>query len=228
VILITATIGTTVAFSGTFNNPNNMAIMAQGLVVGSGVFGGPFGKTLVNGGAFLGEAQIGSSLYVLDATFSGAPGEGLGFLGSSFHGFSAPGMSAKEALMWRNVTLENGAVLNLDGASVGVLFDDPHSWPAPGKLILDGLSYQRLPDTRSRLRWLALQPEYHPQPYRQLAKVLREQGDEQGAIAVLVASEDLRYAGYGRARALWGDFLNATIATDTGRCGLSDGLCSSS
>jgi len=211
VILITATIGTSVLFSGTFNNPNNMAIMAQGLVVGSGVFGGLFGKTRVNGGAFLGEAQIGSSLYVLDATFSGAPGEGLGFLGSSFHGFSAPGMSAKEALFWRNVTLENGAVLNLDGASVGVLFDDPHSWPAPGKLILDGFSYKRLPDTRSRLRWLALQPEYHPQPYRQLAKVLREQGDEEGAIAVLVTSEDLRYASYSRASALWGGFLNATI-----------------
>ena len=29
--------------------------------------------------------------------------------------------------------------------------------------------------------------------------------------AMLVASEDLRYASYGRASALWGDFLNATI-----------------
>ena len=105
----------------------------------------------------------------------------------------------------------SGAVLNLEGASVGVLFYDPHSWPAPGKLILDGSSYKRLPDTRSRLHWLALQPEYHPQPYRQLAKVLREQGDEEGAIAVLVTSQDLRYASYGRASALWGGFLNATI-----------------
>jgi hypothetical protein len=210
--LITATIGTSVVFSGTFNNPNNMAIIGAGVAVASDVFFGAFfGKIRVNGGAFLGEAQIGRSVYVQDATFSGAPSEGLGFLGSTFHGFSVPGTSAKEALIWRNVALENGAVLNLDGASVGVLFDDPHSWPTPGKLIVDGFKYERLPDTRSRLRWLALQPEYHPQPYRQLAKVLRDQGDEEGAIAVLVASEDLRYASYGRASALWGDFLNVTI-----------------
>ena len=129
-----------------------------------------------------------------------------------FYGFNALGMSAK-ILVWQNVALEDGAVLNLDGASVGVLFDDPHSWPAPGKLSLDGFTYEHLgvADAPSRLRWLSLQAVYHPQPYRQLAKVLREEGDEEGAVAVLVASENLRYAGYGRASALWGGFLNATI-----------------
>jgi hypothetical protein len=42
--LITATIGKSVVFSGTFNNPNSIAINAQGLVVASGVlFGSIFG-----------------------------------------------------------------------------------------------------------------------------------------------------------------------------------------
>ena len=213
--LITTTIGTSVAFSGTFNNPNNIAIMAQGLVVASEVFfGGLFGKIHVNGSVVIGDARVGGAMVVQDATFSGAPTAMV--VGPSPaqgpFGFLAPGMSAK-SLVWQNVALENGAVLNLDGASVGSLFDDPHSWPAPGKLSLDGFTYEHLgvADAPSRLRWLALQPEYHPQPYRQLAKVLREEGDEEGAIAVLVASEDLRYASHGRASALWGDFLNATI-----------------
>ena len=209
--LITATIGTSLVFSGTFNNPNNIAIMAQGLAVTSEVFfGGIFGKIHVNGSVVLGSARVGATVFVQHATFSGAYNGNFPI--PFAHGFDALGMSARR-LVWQNVALENGAVLNLDGASVGSLLDDPHSWPAPGKLSLDGFTYEHLAvaDAPSRLRWLALQPEYHPQPYRQLAKVLREQGDEEGAIAVLVASEDLRHASYGRASALWGGFLNATI-----------------
>lgn len=209
--LITTTIGTSVVFSGTFNNPNNIAIMAHGLVVASEVFfGGIGGKIHVNGSAVISDARVGAGVFVQDATFAGAYNGNFPILFA--HGFDASGMSAK-SLVWQNVTLENGAVLDLDGASVGSLLDDPHSWPAPGKLSLDGFTYEHLgvADAPLRLRWLALQAAYHPQPYRQLAKVLREEGDEEGAITVLVASEDLRYASHGRASALWGDFLDATI-----------------
>ena len=62
-----------------------------------------------------------------------------------------------------------------------------------------------------RLRWLALQPEFHQQPYRQLAKVLEESGDDTGAMQVLIAKEDLRYARYGSLGRLWGDFLRDTV-----------------
>jgi hypothetical protein len=44
-------------------------------------------------------------------------------------------------------------------------------------------------DARSRLKWIALQSEFKPQPYRQLAKVLGEGGDEEGAKAVLTEME---------------------------------------
>ena len=213
--LITATIGTSVVFSGTFNNLNNAAIEAAGITVARQVFFGSFfGKIRVEGSIIMSEAHVATSIYVEDATFSGAPTEvhaSHGPLGLPVNGFNAQGLTAKEALVWRNVTLENGAVLNLDGASVGVFFDDQHSCPAPGKLIIDGYRNELLPDTRSRLKMLALQTEFHLQPYRQLAKVLRDQGDEEGATSVLIAAEDRRYASYGRASALWGDFLNATI-----------------
>ena len=56
-----------------------------------------------------------------------------------------------------------------------------------------------------------MQPDFHTQPYRQLAKVLRDSGDDAGATEVLIEMEDRRYAGYGRTDAWLGAFLNATI-----------------
>ncbi len=214
--LITATIGKSLTLSGTFNNPRNYAIIAAGLVTASDVFFGGFvGKIHVYGSVVLLGARVGGAMVVQDATFSGAPTPielGGPSPARGFFGFLALGMSAK-IFFWQNVVLENGAALNLDGASVESLLDDPLSWPAPGKLSVDGFTYEHLgvADAPSRLRWLSLQAVYHPQPYRELAKVLREEGDEEGAVAVLVASEDLRYASHGRASALWGGFLNATI-----------------
>jgi len=91
-------------------------------------------------------------------------------------------------------------------------------------LLIDGFSYGAMGgtfaffpglkspiDAPSRLRWLALQPGFHPQPYRQLAKVLRENGDEPGAKRVLIAAEDERYRQYGWAGAILGGFLKKTI-----------------
>src|SRR5262249_18473496 len=58
----------------------------------------------------------------------------------------------------------------------------------------------------------ALQPPgFHLQPYRQLAKVLREGGDEPGRIQVLIAEEDARYRQFGLLRRFTGAFLKATI-----------------
>lgn len=111
--------------------------------------------------------------------------------------------------------------MNLADATVGILNDDSRSWPAPGKLQLGGFTYtelvgfasdgQSLLDAPSRLRWLALQPHFNAQTYRQLAKVLRDSGDDTGASEVLIVAENRRYAGYGCAAALLGWFLNLTI-----------------
>ena len=72
--LITVTISRSLQLSGTFNNPNNVAIIAGGLVVASDVFfGSIFGKIHVNGSASLPGARVGGNLIVQDATFSGGP-----------------------------------------------------------------------------------------------------------------------------------------------------------
>jgi hypothetical protein len=66
-------------------------------------------------------------------------------------------------------------------------------------------------DASSRLRWLALQPEFHPQPYRQLAKVLRANGDDAGAVNVLIAEQDARFQNSPLIRRIWAGFLKTTV-----------------
>jgi len=76
---------------------------------------------------------------------------------------------------------------------VSALSDDPDSWPSRGNLFVDGFTYERIAsgptDAMSRLNWLDRQQTFKPQPYRQLAKALRELGDDNGQREVLVEME---------------------------------------
>jgi hypothetical protein len=95
---------------------------------------------------------------------------------------------------WVDVKHTAKTVLDLENARAGAIWDDEASWPAPGNLVINGFVYGEIAggpsDGSSRLRWLALQPpEYHPQPFRQLAKVLSEMGRDDGATQVRIAKE---------------------------------------
>jgi hypothetical protein len=89
----------------------------------------------------------------------------------------------------------DGAILNLEQASSLTFRDDVNSWPAEGKLLLDGFSYGRIyaepiPDNSlDRLDWLRLQPKetFLPQPYEQLASVLKTMGHGNQARKVMIA-----------------------------------------
>jgi len=86
-----------------------------------------------------------------------------------------------------------GAILDLRNASVGAIEDEEASWPEKGNLFLDGFVYERISigpaDAGARLNWLDRQKEFTPQPYRQLAKVLRERANDEGAKQVLFELE---------------------------------------
>ena len=203
--------------SGHFFNPGSVAIDAVGTEIAGYVYlmsaesqgltfqrGGP---VKINGSLrFRGTRTSG--IVVLDAVLSGSSG--------TLHGFFGPAMSAP-VFFWLHVTSEKGTQLDLSGASVGSLADDERSWPASGNLVIDGLTYSGFGlglapvDADTRLKWIALQPQYHPQPYRQLAKVLREMGDEKGAVKVMVAEGDARYRQMGFPGRLLGIFLKYTI-----------------
>jgi hypothetical protein len=95
-------------------------------------------------------------------------------------------------------------ILNLSYAHARVLSDDADSWPANGKLELEGFSYDQIAsvspsDPQSRLTWLARQPSNHfsTLPYQQLAKTFRDAGEEDSAKSILIGMEDARWQ-YGK------------------------------
>jgi len=154
---------------GRFINPGHDALTAHRANIEGNVILSPqsygFGGAgfYADGKVDFVSARIGANLAVENATFTGKPGEQ--------HGFEAAGVSVSGALVWHNVKLENGAVLDLTIVSATALVDDAGSWPGGGKLLLDGFNYQRFitvpaydtpHDARSRLKWLALQPGFSP------------------------------------------------------------------
>ena len=155
-------------------------------------------------------ARIGESLSVNDAHF----------VGSGDNGINAERATIGGTLYWVDIKTTPRTVLDLSDAHAGSLWDDEASWPAAGNLNLDGFVYGDFAggpnDAFSRLRWLRRQPQAllaQPQPYRQLALVLREEGAQEGAVRVEVARETAltSYGQMGLATWLWRQALRATI-----------------
>ena len=144
----------------------------------------------------------------------------------SFHGVQFKGdgqLDAERATIdgtfyWVDVKHTPKTTLDLEDAHAGAIWDDEASWPAPGNLLLNGFVYGDIAggpsDGTARLRWLGLQPpEYHPQPYRQLAKVLSEMGRDDGAIQVRIAKEvaQRRLGHESLAQRAWSLVMQSTI-----------------
>jgi len=117
------------------------------------------------------------------------------------------GATIGDYFVWTDVDSPENVTLDLRSSKIGTLWDDERSWPKPGKLRLDGLVYERLFEESpqvadARKRWLHLQPKdrFLPQPYEQLANVLRKMGKDADAKKILIAkNED---------RAKWGPKLS--------------------
>jgi thiol-disulfide isomerase/thioredoxin len=161
-------------------------------------------------------AHIGSNLEFDNSIFKSPSGvvlgrqgtaldaEGARVDGSAFfrNGFSAKGrvglphMAVALRFEWGGgIVNPNETSLDLTNASVGTLVDDMQSWPPAGRLMLDGFTYTRIANAqnvKTRLGWLARQKPFTPQPYGQFAKVLRDEGDKDGARQVLFEAENLR------------------------------------
>jgi hypothetical protein len=209
---------------GHFHNPDNVAVVADRATIAGGVLIGPFeiggtvqtpdpqaayrGRFRSDGLVSLVATHVGGILWVDHATVGGKTSEQ--------HGLDARAANVADVLVMHQLNLEHGAILNLSGAIARALDDDEQSWPAPGKLLLDGFDYQTIATNSPRkasirLKWLGLQPGFYPQPYRQLAKVMREGGNDAGAVTVLIAMEDSRLANSGTFWRIWGGFLKGTI-----------------
>ena len=103
------------------------------------------------------------------------------------------------ALVLRRLERPIEGAVRLNHARIGIFVDDAESWPAPGGLYLDGFVYEAIDesaptDWKTRLEWLRRQPEgvFWPQPYEQLAKVLRQMGHERDAREIGYEKEEAR------------------------------------
>lgn len=94
--------------------------------------------------------------------------------------FIAQGMRVGIWFIWRGLNAPGSEVDLLD-AHVGTLMDQPGSWQPVKHLVLSSFRYDRIEsrmDVAERLEWLAKHDNtvsrFTPQPYVQLANVLRQ------------------------------------------------------
>jgi hypothetical protein len=103
--------------------------------------------------------------------------------------------------------------LDLRGAIITTIDNDPDSWPA--RITLDMLTYQALNPVVSasrRLAWLRRGSHgRHPQPYEHLAAHYRELGQDGDARAVLLARHRLRRRSLRPLARLWGYIEDAIV-----------------
>jgi len=195
--------------SAQFSNATGFALNANGAKVEGGVFlrSGFKAEGEVN---LLG-ATIGGGLDCSSAQFSNAKStaltaEGAKIGGDVFlrDGFKADGgvnllNAMAGALLIYNVLEAEKILLDLRLTKVQTFWDDEKSWPKSGMLLLDGFRYERLYEkaplsAESRKKWLRRQPhdKFLPQPYEQLAAVLRQMGHEREARLVMIEKNHQR------------------------------------
>lgn len=105
------------------------------------------------------------------------------------------GITVQGAMVVQNSVF--ASELDLRWAKVGEYIDDEESWPEKGNLLIDDFEYQSISpiNVEVRKRWLErmlLIDGYSPQPYTQLAKVLRKQGYEEATTKILIERQKAR------------------------------------
>ncbi|GAA2449746.1 hypothetical protein GCM10010191_79360 [Actinomadura vinacea] len=179
-------------------NPGGKALRLSRAEIAADVFGN---RTVALGMVKLTGARIGGRLDLKPARLS-APG------GVALH---ARGLQASEFVLRPSEPVEGTVIL--EHARIGVLHDDPGTWPEA--LSLNGLTYEslepRLP-ARDRLRWLALDPgARQPQPYEHLAAHYTALGQHGQARQVLLAKERLHHRRGTPIGRVWGVLQDAAV-----------------
>ncbi|WP_345074462.1 hypothetical protein [Phytohabitans flavus] len=198
--LLDATVTGPVHLEGAhLSNPGGAALTAHGLTVGALLQ--LCDGFIADGRVRLAGAKAGSRICFDKATVR-APGEKA----VSCWRVETPEL----ALRW--AVAPEGAV-DLRYATVGILRDDPRTWPST--LDLDGLRYDVLEppgDGDARLPWLDRGPDgFRPQPYEQLATVYQALGDGARSRTVLLAKQRRQTAVGAWYARLWGLLQDVTV-----------------
>lgn len=185
-----------------FSNVKGMALNASAARVDGSVF---LRGSKAEGEVNLLRTAINGNLDCSGARFFNATGLALTVEGAQIEsnvflcdGFKAEGkvnlMGATiDTLLIRGVLEAKQTTFDLRLTQVKTFWDDEKSWPGAGSLFLDGFRYERLYEdapfeANKRKKWLSLQPRdrFRPQPYEQLAAVLRQMGHERDARQVMI------------------------------------------
>jgi len=183
----------------TLTRPQGDALVARGITVGGDVHCAD-GFTALGAVRFNG-ARISGFLNFRDADLTAS------------HGFALTltRASARE-LDLRTATAP--AEVDLSHATVGVIRDSAHSWPAT--LRLNGLRYEQLdqPGTaKERADWLERDDRlsYVPEPFEQLAAFYRRIGHDDEARRVLLAKQRARRRTLSASARGWGALQDAVV-----------------
>jgi hypothetical protein len=150
-------------------------------------------------------ADIGKDLDLSSADLSTGTGASLDLRSAAIH----------DSLIMRDIKNAHGTRIDLRSASCRELNDDLQNWPGKGRLNLDGFIYGRLTDygliddsrkwlpkclrkdiPKTRIKWLRRnlpkarterRGRFRPQPYQQLAQVLRADGRDGDARKVMIS-----------------------------------------
>jgi len=190
-------------------NASGRALNVEASKIGSNVFLGSGFKA--EGEVNLLGATIDGDLDCSGAEFLNASGRALNVEASKIgrnalfrDGFQAQGQvnllgATIRGLQIVNVLEAEQTILDLRLTEVGTFWDDEGSWPKEGNLRLDGFRYERLYEASpfqadSRKKWLRRQSpdKFLPQPYEQLAAVLRKMGHERDARLVMIEKNQER------------------------------------
>ncbi len=189
--------------NGKFINPRGKALVADmAEVKGSVMLRHGF---IAEGEVSLIDAKIGTNLECDGGQFINAKGRALNADKVNIKGnvFLRNGFKAEGLISFAGAVIDGGLVcvdtakskemkLDLRSTKIGILGDEKGSWPENGKLFLHGFVYNNIDDNaprdaKSRIDWLQRQASFRPQPYEQLAAVLRKSGDDAAAKKILIA-----------------------------------------
>lgn len=187
VIMSGARVAGQLTFDGaTLDGAGGKALNAQNLVTVQSLH---LTGVKATGTITLAGARVGGQLVFADSVLDGVKEWAL----------ATQGLDVNLGLVWRKMVVRRGAV-GLSSTTVGYLADDGN-WPTgETALILDGFSYARISGNAApvsamgRREWLMSGSRWDgrflPQPYTQLAKVLREMGHAGEARTVLCWREE--------------------------------------
>jgi len=183
---------------GTFSNPGRKAVNADSAEIKGNVF--LRNRFSAKGEVNLVGSSVGGTLDCQKSDFEHSQGIALNAARIEVKGNALLGQDSSVNGIVNLSSARIGLTLDVDGwkpqhlpteldlssATAGSISDNDTCWPA--SLELDGFVYGGISggptQAEARLKWLDRQPEFAPQPYRQLARVLRELGDDDGAKCV--------------------------------------------